>query len=119
VAGNDPFRLYDWERGPLTRAILSLEKAQADFRAALCDSFNTPVALDVLRDIVSKANVYINSSGKAVNLAVVTRVARWAGDMLRMFGLGEGSRLEGEIGWGQDRSNSLGSAAVSPNDKSI
>ncbi|KAF9793211.1 tRNA synthetases class I (C) catalytic domain-containing protein [Thelephora terrestris] len=97
--------------GPEQKLSDSLEKAQADFRAALCDSFNTPVALDVLRDIVSKANVYINSSGKAVNLAVVTRVARWAGDMLRMFGLGEGSRLEGEIGWGQDRSNSLGSAA--------
>lgn len=81
---------------------------------ALCDSFNTPVALDVLRDIVSKTNVYINSSGAALNIAVVTRVARWVGDMLRMFGLGEGARQEGEIGWGQDRSSSLDIAAVSP-----
>lgn len=89
----------------------SLEKAQADFRAALCDSFNTPVALDVLRDLVSKTNVYINSSGKTLHVAVVTRVARWVGDMLRMFGLGEGPRLEAEIGWGQDRSSSLGSGA--------
>lgn len=114
VAGNRPFRLYVWESDSLTRVFLSLEKAQADFRAALCDSFNTPVALDVLRDTVSKANVYINSSGKGLNVAVVTRVAKWAGDMLRMFGLGEGPRQEGEIGWGQDRSSLLDSVAVSP-----
>lgn len=98
----------------LTRVKRSLEKAQADFRAALCDSFNTPVALDVLRDLISKTNVYINSSGKALNVDMVTRVARWVGDMLRMFGLGEGPWLEGgEIGWGQDRASSLDNVAVS------
>ena len=91
----------------------SLEKAQAEFRVALCDSFNTPVALDVVRDLVSKTNVYINSSGKALNVGVVTRVAKWVGDMLRMFGLGEGPKWEGEIGWGQDRSSSLDDVAVS------
>lgn len=94
--------------------MFSLDEARADFRAALCDSFNTPVALDVLRDIVSKTNVYINFNGKALNVDVVTRVARWVGDMLRMFGLGEGPRLEAEIGWGQDRSSSLDSVLVSP-----
>ena len=93
--------------------MFSLDEARADFRAALCDSFNTPVALDVLRDIVSKANVYINSNGKALDVGVVTRVARWVGDMLRMFGLGEGARLEGEIGWGQDRPSSLDGVSVS------
>jgi len=91
----------------------SLEKAQAEFRVALCDSFNTPVALDVLRDLVSKTNVYINASGKSLNVGVVTRVAGWVGDMVRMFGLGEGPRREGEIGWGQDRSSSLDGVAVS------
>ena len=94
----------------------SLEKAQADFRAALCDSFNTPVALDVLRDVVSKTNVYINSSGKALNVGVVARATKWVGDMLRMFGLGEGSQSEGEIGWGQDRPSSLDSIVVSPDE---
>jgi len=57
--------------------------------------------------------VYISSSGKALNVGVVTRVARWVGDMLRMFGLGEGPWLEGEIGWGQDRSSSLDNVPVS------
>ncbi|KAI0690429.1 cysteinyl-tRNA synthetase [Cytidiella melzeri] len=77
-------------------------QARSAFRAALCDSFNTPAALDVVRDIVSRANVYINSRNVNTNLdvTVVERVARWVGDMLRMFGLGEGE--SSEIGWGQE-----------------
>ncbi|KAJ3727175.1 tRNA synthetases class I (C) catalytic domain-containing protein [Lentinula guzmanii] len=74
--------------------------AKYTFRAALCDSFNTPEALDVLRDLVSRTNTYINSRGKAVNLGVVQNIARWVGKMLRMFGLGEGE--SSEIGWGQE-----------------
>jgi cysteinyl-tRNA synthetase len=79
-----------------------LEEAQAMFRAALSDSFNTPVALDVLRDTISKTNVYINSRGKSLNIKLVERVAGWVGQMLRMFGLGEGK--SSDIGWGQERS---------------
>lgn len=66
---------------------------------ALCDSFNTPAAIDVLRDLISKTNVYINSRGKALNVSLVENIARWVGDMLRMFGLGEGATKQ--IGWGQ------------------
>ena len=52
-----------------------------------------------LRDLVSKANVYINSRGKSIDVRLVQIVAEWVGKMLRMFGLGEGERAE--IGWGQ------------------
>ena len=76
----------------------SFHASQAAFRAALCDSFNTPAALDVLRELVSKTNVYINSRGKNLNVKLVETIARWVGKMLRMFGLGE----EEDIGWGQD-----------------
>ncbi|KIK09833.1 hypothetical protein K443DRAFT_671150 [Laccaria amethystina LaAM-08-1] len=79
--------------------ISSLYRSQSAFRAALCDSFNTPAALDTLRDIVSRTNVYINSRGKALNVPVVENVARWVGEMLRVFGLGEGEKSQ--IGWGQ------------------
>lgn len=76
--------------------------AQAGFRAALCDSFNTPAALSVLRDLVSYSNIYINSRNVSTNLdvSVIERIAIWSGNMLRMFGLGEGESKE--IGWGQD-----------------
>lgn len=56
----------------------------------------------MLRELVSKTNVYINARGAAnVNVAVIENNARWVGDMLRMFGLGEGERRE--LGWGQER----------------
>jgi cysteinyl-tRNA synthetase len=78
--------------------LLSFHESQTAFRAALCDSFNTPVALDILRELVSRTNVYINTRGKNVNAGLVEYVARWIGRMLRMFGLGEGE--SSEIGWG-------------------
>ncbi|KAL1690354.1 tRNA synthetases class I (C) catalytic domain-containing protein [Schizophyllum commune] len=101
---SDGYHHYEAQEAELTKALYD---AQAAFRAALCDSFNTPVALNVLRDLVSRTNVYVNSRGKLVNLAVVEQVARWVGKMLRMFGLGEGE--VDEIGWGQD---SQGAGAV-------
>ncbi|KAI0081961.1 cysteinyl-tRNA synthetase [Panus rudis PR-1116 ss-1] len=79
-----------------------LHQSQSAFRAALCDSFNTPEALDVLRQLVSATNVYINSRGANLDVGVVERIARWIGKMLRMFGLGEGEISE--IGWGQEQS---------------
>ncbi|KAN0091593.1 tRNA synthetases class I (C) catalytic domain containing protein [Tylopilus felleus] len=77
-----------------------LNESKLSFRSALCDSFNTPEALKILRDLVSRTNVYINSRGKALNVALIEQSARWVGDMLRMFGLGEGGKFE--LGWGQE-----------------
>ncbi|KAL0956831.1 hypothetical protein HGRIS_002942 [Hohenbuehelia grisea] len=94
---SDGYHHYEAQERELTD---SFHGAQTAFREALADSFNTPVAIDVLRDIVSKANVYINSRGKGLNLDLVEYITRWVGQMLRMFGLSEGPAPE--IGWGQD-----------------
>jgi cysteinyl-tRNA synthetase len=53
----------------------------------------------VLRELVSKTNVYINKRGKHLSVALVEYIARWVGQMLRMFGLGEGEKED--LGWGQ------------------
>ena len=90
----------------------SFHASQSAFRAALCDSFNTPEALNVLRDLVSRTNVYINSRGKDLDESVVERIGRWIGQMLRMFGLGEGETTE--IGWGQERNADEASVNVGP-----
>lgn len=78
----------------------SLYDSKTAFRVALCDSFNTPEALKVIRNLVSRINIYINTSGRKANVSVVEQSATWIGDMLRMFGLGEGQASE--IGWGQE-----------------
>ncbi|TDL26032.1 hypothetical protein BD410DRAFT_784049 [Rickenella mellea] len=78
-------------------------QTQMAFRAALCDSFNTPLAIDVVLKLVSRVNVYLGAKGNTVNGRLVDSSARWVGKMLRIFGLGEG---EGdEIGWGEERSD--------------
>ncbi|KAF7985093.1 hypothetical protein HWV62_8979 [Athelia sp. TMB] len=77
-----------------------LYQTQSAFRNSLCDSFNTPEALGHLRELVSRTNVYINAQGKNLNIGLVDNVARWVGKMLRMFGLGEGEKVE--LGWGQE-----------------
>ncbi|THU96744.1 cysteinyl-tRNA synthetase [Dendrothele bispora CBS 962.96] len=91
---------YHHYEAPESELTASLHEAQSAFRAALCDSFNTPEALNVLRDIVSRTNTYINSRGKNTNVGVIENITRWVGKMLRMFGLGEGESTE--IGWGQE-----------------
>ncbi|CEQ43182.1 SPOSA6832_05090, partial [Sporobolomyces salmonicolor] len=81
-----------------------LEDAQLAFRVALCDSFDTPKALQVLLDLVSTSNIYLARGRQNVNVGVLSAVSEWITRMLRMFGLGEGSPTDaaGErvIGWG-------------------
>lgn len=86
------------------KALVSqLGEAKLAFHAALCDSFDTPTAVSVLLDVVSRANTYEKEARKAgVNAEVLDMVGRWVGDMLRMFGLGHGPVFEGQVGWGED-----------------
>ncbi|KAJ7761004.1 tRNA synthetases class I (C) catalytic domain-containing protein [Mycena metata] len=75
-----------------------LYDSQHAFRVALCDSFNTPAAIDVLKNLITRTNVYITAQGKALNFQLLENTARWTGQMLRVFGLGAGPAEE--LGWG-------------------
>ncbi|KAF9564747.1 cysteinyl-tRNA synthetase [Agrocybe pediades] len=96
VTASDGYHHFEQQEQEL---LASLYQSQAAFREALCDSFNTPAAIDVLRDLISKTNIYVNGRGKSLNVKLVQQTAEWVGNMLRMFGLGEGEKQE--IGWGQ------------------
>lgn len=87
--------------------VAQLGEAKLAFHEALCDSFDTPTAVSVLLEVVSKANTYEKEARRAgasapVNAGVLDQVGRWVGDMLRMFGLGYGPVYEGQVGWGED-----------------
>ncbi|KAJ7267656.1 tRNA synthetases class I (C) catalytic domain-containing protein [Mycena haematopus] len=84
----------------------ALYESQYAFRVALSDSFNTPAAVGVIRDLITRTNVYMTSRGKALNVQLLENVARWIGQMLRMFGLGEGPTEE--LGWGADGASAGG-----------
>ncbi|KAH8118931.1 tRNA synthetases class I (C) catalytic domain-containing protein [Phellopilus nigrolimitatus] len=94
--------------GPPERELQNFfHETQTSFRAALCDSFNTPLALEILLKLVSRTNIYINTQGHIPDAEVVECIARWIGKMLRMFGLGEGDAAssEAELGWGEERAS--------------
>lgn len=102
---------FDFYSITVTYLFFRLNESKLAFRVALCDSFNTPDALRILRDLVSRTNVYINTRGKSLNVALVEQSARWTGDMLRMFGLDEGEKLE--LGWGQETTSDANVTNVS------
>jgi cysteinyl-tRNA synthetase len=92
--------------------IAALTGAQLEFRKALCDSFDTPGALRILQNLVSAANVYEKEKRQGLNASVLETVARWVGEMLRMFGLGVDGLRESEIGWGEAGSEGAGGGAA-------
>jgi cysteinyl-tRNA synthetase len=55
--------------------------------------------MDVLRELVSVTNVYINTRSAKLNGTLLEYLAKWISRMLRVFGLGNDD--ESEIGWGQ------------------
>ncbi|GAA5866886.1 hypothetical protein JCM8547_003907 [Rhodosporidiobolus lusitaniae] len=81
-----------------------LGSAQSAFRSALCDSFDTPTAIQVLLDLVSATNIYLSRGRNNVNVNVLFAVEEWVTRQLRMFGLGEGAPVDAQgekvIGWG-------------------
>lgn len=79
----------------------SFTQTRHEFRLALCDSFNTPEALDRLLELISRTNIYIQRGRAAVNVSVVELIANWVTKMLRIFGLGEGAVVPGAVGWGE------------------
>ncbi|KAJ3189151.1 hypothetical protein HDU85_002776 [Gaertneriomyces sp. JEL0708] len=57
---------------------------------ALCDSFNTPVAMNELRDLISQSNTYNQGQLKAKqqpNASVLGAIARYVTKLLRTFGV--------------------------------
>ena len=65
-----------------------LSRAQKAVRAALCDSFDTPTAIDELAKLVSAANVYI-AQGQAVKAPLILQISRWVFKILSCFGVYE------------------------------
>ncbi|RKO97673.1 hypothetical protein CXG81DRAFT_28008 [Caulochytrium protostelioides] len=61
--------------------------ARARVHAALCDNFNTPQVMAELRDLVSKANIYMTTAKRAANIEVLVAVSGYVTRMLSLFGL--------------------------------
>ncbi|KAJ3000963.1 hypothetical protein HDV02_000032 [Globomyces sp. JEL0801] len=84
--------------GPAEHALLNiLAEKQAAVRVALCDSFNTPSAMNELRALISQGNQYYVDKQKAKskpNASVLNKIASYVTKMLRIFGVFDDTNAE-------------------------
>nr|CAG8571770.1 15961_t:CDS:10 [Entrophospora candida] len=92
-----------------------LYEKQLSIDEALCDSFNTPNAMNEILELINKTNVYLSSGRKKINMNVVETIAKFITKILRIFGLVENQSLD-EIGFG---SSSLVSSGQEKNTEDI
>ena len=70
----------------------ALEETQNAVYEALCDSFNTPVAMAAISELISKYNTVDNGD--------IEPIARWITSMVNIFGLnGDAGPDSTKIGW--------------------
>jgi cysteinyl-tRNA synthetase len=95
----------------------TLEKAQSDMRTALSNSFDTPQALLIIADLISKANIHINTHKSDMDIRGLEEVARWITKIVGIFGLDANATPPyNGLGWASSASNANLSpkAAVEP-----
>ncbi|KAJ2643573.1 cysteinyl-tRNA synthetase [Coemansia sp. RSA 1694] len=77
----------------------ALNETKTQVHTALMDSFDTPTAMQALRGIVSRTNVYLQRGRANIDPQILEMVALYVTKILRAFGLGNDS-LPLAIGWG-------------------
>jgi cysteinyl-tRNA synthetase len=75
-----------------------LEQAKKDLHSALCNSFDTPTAMQVIARLVREGNIYMG--GADGNLPVIEAAARWVTRIIGILGLDRNAKPPYEgIGW--------------------
>lgn len=73
----------------------ALEKAKTQVDEALCDSFDTPTAMQAISNLVTEYN-----SASSPSPAITISIAQWITRLIRIFGLDTENKLDSErIGW--------------------
>ncbi len=75
----------------------ALEKASKETFDALCDSFNTPLVLTIISELVT---TYNSAEKSEISSKITQEIARWVTSMVNTFGLnGKASPDDEAIGW--------------------
>ncbi|RDW82331.1 hypothetical protein BP6252_03443 [Coleophoma cylindrospora] len=96
LSSNDTANNQPSPSNPLS---IALEKAKKETDDALCDSFNTPLVMQAISNLVTEANSAI-SNDSTVDTASVLSIAQWITRIITIFGLnGNASPNTTTIGW--------------------
>ena len=67
---------------------------------ALCDSIDTPAVMDIIRDLITSTNKYMNTPNITMNCLLLKTIARYITHLLDIFGLNSSSTSsDHEIGF--------------------
>ncbi|KAJ2741729.1 cysteinyl-tRNA synthetase [Coemansia sp. BCRC 34301] len=91
----------------------ALNETKAQVHAALMDSFDTPTAMQALRNIVGRTNVYLQRDRANIDPQILEMVALYVTKIVRAFGLGNDSSPSA-IGWGPSPSAAAGADSEHP-----
>ncbi|CAG8805122.1 24719_t:CDS:10, partial [Cetraspora pellucida] len=72
---------------------------QSAVHAALCDSFNTPTAMDEIMELINKTNIYVSAGRNNISMYVLENIAKYVTKMLKIFGV-IGNTSSEDIGFG-------------------
>lgn len=76
-----------------------LSAAKKQIHLALCDSIDTPTAMDHIRQLVSATNIYMNSTSATPNRLLLRNVASYITRLITIFGLNATAASNDEIGF--------------------
>ena len=86
----------------------TVEKAQADMKSALTDSFDTPRAMRVISELIKEANIHIGTHKSDLDIKGLEDAARWVTKMVGIFGLdSNASPPYNGLGWVNVSSSNL------------
>ncbi|CAG8517195.1 7665_t:CDS:10 [Paraglomus occultum] len=74
-----------------------LREKQAAVHNALCDSINTPAAMNEILELINKTNIYLSAGRSGININIIEKVAAYITKMLAIFGLVDTQK---ELGFG-------------------
>ncbi|ORX49401.1 cysteinyl-tRNA synthetase [Hesseltinella vesiculosa] len=94
-----------------TQLLTTFQDKQDNVHAALCDSINTPVAMDEIMNLISQTNKYMANGSKSVNPHLLSKVASWITTMMKIFGVADSGM---EIGFGANATNGNSDDALMP-----
>ncbi|KAI7867657.1 cysteinyl-tRNA synthetase [Spinellus fusiger] len=79
------------------RLLEVLQQKQEAVHVALCDSVNTPVAIEEIMTLINETNKYMAGGAKTSNPHLLSKVAKWITSMMKIFGVVENGT---DIGFG-------------------
>jgi cysteinyl-tRNA synthetase len=74
-------------------------KIKIEIHLALCDSIDTPTVMELIRQLVSLTNIYMNTTNVNINLLLLRNISVYITSLINIFGLNSSASFLDDIGF--------------------